>query len=65
MKLYNRVETENQEDDNYQYETLMRDLSNLYNKLNDELPESQKKSLYDSLKRIATKVVDKVEGLFD
>ncbi len=65
LKLYHRVETENQEDDNYQYETLMRDLSNLYNKLNDELPESQKKSLYDSLKRIATKVVDKVEGLFD
>lgn len=63
--LYGRVDADNQDDQDYQYERLKNDLEELYKKLDNELPENQKKSFIKALESLATKAVDKVEGLFD
>lgn len=60
--LYDRMKADDQD---YRHERVMNDLDALYNKLNDELPSYEKKNLYDALKDLGEKVVDKVEGLFD
>ncbi len=59
--LYNKVEADNQEG---QYDDLIKELNELYDKLNNALPEEDQSLLMD-LKRRVGGLVDMIRGLFD